>query len=253
MRKSVLDRIKRAVAGKTEGKSFEEKEDIIIEAAKKQGLKGNKLTAYLAQVMEESNELSDFDENYYYSDLDRLRATFSEARNMTQEEYDEIYNTRGTTRAEREEKFFNRVYGGAKGKELGNPEGMGAKYRGRGPLQITGKYNYDKYAPGIDPEKLSSDLEAGAEASARYFADRTKDLDEDDFRGMTKRVNTALKGYRKRRSYYKKYKKKYESEKKEFMKNIRMPDKLDSWMKIEEDDDQNPLIEKLRDRIKNEA
>lgn len=73
------------------------------------------------------------------------------------------------------------VYGyqSEKGSELGNIEpGDGARYIGRGFIQITGKANYTRYATlsGIDilnnPTLLNTNLDASAKVTIAYFKDR---------------------------------------------------------------------------------
>ena len=71
-------------------------------------------------------------------------------------------------------------YQSAKGKGLGNTqEGDGAKFIGRGFIQLTGRGNYTKYGSmaGVDivnnPE-LINNIEIAAKVSAAYFKDRVK-------------------------------------------------------------------------------
>lgn len=80
------------------------------------------------------------------------------------------------------EDFFRFVYGPTtrSGKNLGNkdPED-GAKYYGRGFIQLTGAYNYARYAKlsGVDilgnPD-LINDYTQGAQVAVAYFKDRVK-------------------------------------------------------------------------------
>ena len=68
------------------------------------------------------------------------------------------------------EAIGNRIYGG----RMGNADNEGYKYRGRGLIQLTGKYNYNKYGKmlGIDlvnnPE-LAADPEIARKLAAIYF------------------------------------------------------------------------------------
>lgn len=94
--------------------------------------------------------------------------------------------------------------------DLGNTQpGDGRRYKGRGPIQITGRYNYTKAskALGIDlvnhPE-LASDPEIGFKLSAWYW--NTNNLnsycDNDDFVGLTRAINGGTNGLADRREYY---------------------------------------------------
>jgi len=83
------------------------------------------------------------------------------------------------------EQIFNVVYGNRD--DLGNDqEGDGFKYRGRGPIQITGKYNYKRIgdAIGVDlvknPDLVVTNKNIGLRAVKAYF----------DFKGFSD-VNSA--------------------------------------------------------------
>ena len=75
--------------------------------------------------------------------------------------------------------FFNTVYGGAWGaRNLGNTQpNDGYDYRGRGPLQLTGRSNYQRYAGKVsadlvgDPD-LANDPQTGAKIAVAYILDR---------------------------------------------------------------------------------
>lgn len=91
-------------------------------------------------------------------------------------------------------------------KDLGNTEpGDGFKYRGRGLIQITGRFNYRKLglALGVGLESSPELLEKpewAAESAAWYWADR--DLNEladketeASFKQITKKINGGYNGY----------------------------------------------------------
>jgi len=101
----------------------------------------------------------------------------------------------------------------AKAKALGNTEaGDGAKYKGRGFIQITGKANYAKagQALGIDlvnnPE-LAARPDVAAKVAVWYWQNRVQPRVQDfsDTRGVTKQINPGLKGLADRQSNFKGY------------------------------------------------
>lgn len=75
--------------------------------------------------------------------------------------------------------FFNAVYGGAWGaRNLGNTQpDDGYTYRGRGPLQLTGRSNYQRYAGKVGADlvgnpDLANDPQTGAKTAVAYILDR---------------------------------------------------------------------------------
>jgi putative chitinase len=95
-------------------------------------------------------------------------------------------------------------------RDLGNTKpGDGARYPGRGPIQITGKYNYRKCgkALGLDlvrhPE-LAENPSVAFRASAWFW--RSNDInqaaDRGDFELVTRIINGGLNGYPERLAYY---------------------------------------------------
>jgi len=101
----------------------------------------------------------------------------------------------------------NRVYAG----KIGNGDeasGDGYKFRGRGFLQITGRYNYKTIGRqiGMDlehhPEMLEDPIIA-AKAAAKYwdFHACNHFADEDDLEAVTARINPALEGIDGRRAW----------------------------------------------------
>lgn len=103
---------------------------------------------------------------------------------------------------------FEFMYGGRMGNDQ---KGDGAKYRGRGAIQITGKDNYKRIgqALGVDlvnnPELLETDPMLAAKASLVWWRMKKQDdskfreaIQQGDFKGVTKGVNGGLNGYNDR-------------------------------------------------------
>lgn len=98
--------------------------------------------------------------------------------------------------------------------DLGNTKtGDGRRYKGRGPIQITGRANYRKAG-----EELEIDLEQHPELAAKtaigflvaawFWADRRLNqlADEDSeaaYRKITRRINGGYTGWQDRLAYYK--------------------------------------------------
>jgi putative chitinase len=105
-------------------------------------------------------------------------------------------------------------------KDLGNTiPGDGVKYKGRGLIQITGKFNYKKIsdACGIDfvknPELLET-LEWAAVSAAWFWSvtglNAIADLNtEESFVKITKKINGGINGLEDRRKYWARAKKEF--------------------------------------------
>lgn len=95
--------------------------------------------------------------------------------------------------------------------DLGNIyAGDGRKFKGRSPLQLTGRHNYTQYFLSIGrpelvetPEILSTDMELMWGATAWYWKTRNlnKWCDRDDIMGVTLRVNGGYNGLADRKQY----------------------------------------------------
>jgi putative chitinase len=97
--------------------------------------------------------------------------------------------------------------------QLGNTEpGDGRRFKGRGPIQITGRANYDRFGRllGVDlvanPEQ-AADPDLGFRIAGLFWM--KKGLNEladrvtaDAFREITKRINGGLKGLKERERFY---------------------------------------------------
>jgi len=110
-------------------------------------------------------------------------------------------------------RIANRVYAN----RMGNGDeasGEGFKFRGRGFIQITGKFNYTELSKDTKTDYVNNpDLllnEADSMISALWFwtkNDLNKYADKDDVKGLTKRINGGYNGLDHRTELLKKYKK----------------------------------------------
>src|SRR5262245_61593361 len=93
---------------------------------------------------------------------------------------------------------------------LGNTEaGDGFRYRGRGPIQITGRANYKMYGDllGVDlienPDLVATPQYAFSTAGLFWKLNGLNELaDVQDFTTITKRINGGLTGLQDRQKYY---------------------------------------------------
>jgi len=96
--------------------------------------------------------------------------------------------------------------------DLGNTQpGDGKKFRGHGPIQLTGRANHTAYFKYIgrpelvnNPEILESDMELAWGASGWYwtpFRKINRFADKDDVKMVTKLVNGGLNGFSDRQQY----------------------------------------------------
>lgn len=114
----------------------------------------------------------------------RLKQIFSQCSDEQVEKYS-YAEKKGMSRAD----FFAFFYGttfSSKGAKLGNKSDTdGGKYFGRGFIQLTGRYNYERYqklgrAAGLDlnivddPDSLDTNLDTSALVAALYLKDRVK-------------------------------------------------------------------------------
>lgn len=100
--------------------------------------------------------------------------------------------------------------------DLGNTQpGFGVKYKGRGPIQITGYNNYVKCSQAlfgddrlIDSPDLLEQPEQGCMAAAWFWSTHGLNelADAGDFIKITKRINGGLNGLEDREHYYKRAK-----------------------------------------------
>ena len=161
-----------------------------------------RIAAFLAQCGHESAGWTVFQENLNYS-AQGLRKVFP--RYFPTDELANAY-------AKQPEKIANRIYGG----RMGNgPEssGDGYKYRGRGPIQLTGHDNYLAFAKDMfddwqnlfdDPDWVTEDKDF-ALMSAIWFWNKNKlnvQADAGDIKLMTRKINGGYIGLEDRIAHY---------------------------------------------------
>ncbi len=95
-------------------------------------------------------------------------------------------------------------------KDLGNVKrGDGVRYKGRGPIQLTGRANYARYGEilGVDlinrPE-LAETAEIGVKIACEYWKQKNLNVwaDRDDIRTITRRINGGYNGLASREAMY---------------------------------------------------
>ena len=103
-------------------------------------------------------------------------------------------------------------------KDLGNVrKGDGRRYKGRGPIQLTGRYNYraftkwmqeqDPDAPDFEKQpKLVGKFPYGLLASVWYWDSRNlnKHADKNDIKRITKLINGGYRGLSQRKAWFQK-------------------------------------------------
>jgi len=161
-----------------------------------------RIAAFLAQCGHESGGWTVFEENLNYS-AKGLMGIFKK-----------YFPDEATATAyqRQPEKIANKVYAN----RMGNgPEssGDGWKYRGRGPIQLTGKDNYRAFAKEMfddwenlfnNPDWVNADRDF-ALMSAIWFWNKTglnKEADAGDIKTMTRKINGGFIGLEDRIKHY---------------------------------------------------
>lgn len=151
----------------------------LYDEAMRQGIKGVELVALMAQAAQETGRFKDLDEN-------------------GDTEYFQMYDPE---------------FSPAKAEELGNTEpGDGEKYKGRGFLHITGKYNYEQAAnafgmPFVEKPELLEDPEIAAKTSVWFWLNnvRPKVKNFNNVRSVTRKINPKLHALDKRERFFHEY------------------------------------------------
>jgi putative chitinase len=162
-----------------------------------------RVAAFVAQCAHESADFTVLSENLNYSAdaLNKLFGKYFAAAGRDAAPYNR-----------KPEKIANVIYAN----RMGNGDtasGDGYKYRGRGPIQLTGKDNYRKFATDFfedpetvidDPDLVTDDIPTSL-YSALWFWNKNnlnKFADVGDVKGMTKVINGGYIGLEDRIKHY---------------------------------------------------
>lgn len=161
-----------------------------------------RIAAFLAQCGHESGGWTKFEENLNYS-ADRLAVVFKKYFPTV---------AAATPYHRNPQKIANRVYSNRMGN--GSEEsGDGYKYRGRGPIQLTGKSNYTAFAKAMfdnweeivdNPDSVAYNKDV-ALMSAIWFWNTNNlnaDADAEDLKTMTRKINGGYNGLDERVAHY---------------------------------------------------
>lgn len=154
-------------------------ERLLATIAKKSGIEGIELAAFLSQMAHETQGFKRMVERGVNSYFNRYEPRFSPKR----------------------------------ARALGNTEdGDGLRYKGRGYIQLTGRYNYTKAGHAIGEDlannpKLLERPEIAAEVAVWYWQNRVqpKVRDFSDVRSVTRRINPGLSGLSDREDRFEYY------------------------------------------------
>ncbi|MEJ1168139.1 XVIPCD domain-containing protein [Variovorax sp. CCNWLW235] len=144
--------------------------DFVLQAAQGAGITNAKeLANFMGQMQVESHGFTKAHENLRYSGQNVFKAPHKRHPEMTQEDASAIASGGP-------DKVAEAIYGGRR--DLGNTEpGDGWKFHGRGFVQLTGRYNYERYgkALGLDlvnhPD-LASEPANSARIAVQYWKER---------------------------------------------------------------------------------
>lgn len=160
-----------------------------------------RVAAFLAQCGHESAGFSVLSENLNYS---------SDALNKLFGKY--FKDGSATSYARKPEKIANKVYANRMGNGT-TASGDGWKFRGRGPIQLTGKNNYVQFANDMfedpetvldNPDIVSLDKETAISAAVWFWQKNKLNAlaDKGDILNMTKRINGGTNGLEDRIKHY---------------------------------------------------
>lgn len=157
----------------------------------------DRILAFMAQCGHESAEWTSFSENLNYSEraLKTVFGKYFRNTSLNPENY-----------ARKPEKIANVVYAGRMGNGPTN-SGDGWKYRGRGPIQLTGKNNYEAFSLefGVDavdnPEIVARDKKVSILSAVWFWNsnDLNEYADKKDIKGMTRVINGGYNGLQHRK------------------------------------------------------
>jgi putative chitinase len=180
-------------------------EAMVVQLPQFEVTSAKRVAAFVAQCAHESADFTVLSENLNYS-ADALNKLFGK-----------YFASAGRDAApyhRKPEMIANIIYAN----RMGNGDtasGEGYKFRGRGPIQLTGKSNYQKFASDFfeDPETVIDDPDLVTDDvptslySALWFWNKNnlnKFADTSDIKGMTKVINGGYLGLDERIAHYNK-------------------------------------------------
>jgi len=159
---------------------------------------------FFAQCAHETGGFKKFKESLYYKSVDRLWDIF---KYDFDENKDRKFNPVEKERAQRMTKSPKRLANFVYANQNGNGDeasGDGFKFRGRGAIQLTGRYNYQKFSEYLkdpmvmeDPKRVAEELSfvaAGWFFDVNGIFDMSRDFDRDTIKKITKRINGGYHG-----------------------------------------------------------
>lgn len=172
-------------------------------AAKLMALTDNKAKVHIVSAIADNQHVL---EKYAIITPDRLAMFFSQMAHESNR-FRSMIEIRSDASAERKYGAHTRV-----GKILGNKyPGDGHKYKGRGIIQLTGRWNYQYYGRRIGRDlvnrpELAADPEIALEIACSYWAKRNLNslADLQDVRLVTKKINGGYNGLEDRRRLFNK-------------------------------------------------
>lgn len=157
-----------------------------------------RVASFLAQCSHESGGFVFLTENLNYSAAGLLK-TFGKYFKTPEE---------AQAYAKKPDKIANRVYAN----RMGNGDeasGDGARYKGRGLIQLTGKDNYFWFAASLEittdqASEYLQTFEGAAQSACWYWENKNlnKYADDGDFKTMTLKINGGYIGLKDREHHY---------------------------------------------------
>lgn len=161
----------------------------------------NRVAGFISQCAHESRDFTTFHENMNYT-WKALRRVFS--RYFPTDAEAQKYHRKP-------QEIANIVYDDANRiNKLGNTEpGDGWRFRGRGLIQLTGRYNFERFGRSIGKTAEEAveyaSTERGAIETACWFWNEhnlNRFADNDDIRGMSRAINGGTHGLKDRTTRY---------------------------------------------------
>lgn len=163
-----------------------------------------RVAGFLAQTCHESLDYTVMEENLYYSAAG-LRKTFPKYFASV---------AAASSYAKKPQMIANKVYANRMGNGS-SASGDGYKFRGRGPIQCTGKNNYTSCSKFLfndlrlvtDPDLIIKDKKIAVMSACWYWSTNNLNryCDKNDIVGMTTRINGGTIGLADRKVRYNKY------------------------------------------------